>query len=126
MLLLDTDILIDIERGHTPAVDWFSKLGEIPSIPGLVVMELIQGASNAKELRRTVKLVDPLTVVWPTESDCQRALADFKMYHMSQGLGLLDSLIAACAVGLSADLCTFNTKHYRVVSGLSLKEPYTR
>jgi hypothetical protein len=58
--------------------------------------------------------------------DCQRALADFTAFHLSHGLGLLDALIAACAVGLSATLCKFNVKHYRVVSGLVTLQPYTR
>jgi hypothetical protein len=32
--LLDTDVLIDIQRGLTPAIDWFSSLAELPSVPG--------------------------------------------------------------------------------------------
>ena len=39
---------------------------------------------------------------------------------------LLDSLIAACAIGLSADLCTFNLKHYQAVPGLTTTQPYSR
>lgn len=39
---------------------------------------------------------------------------------------LVDALIAACAVGLSATLYTFNDKHYRVVPGLVTAQPYTR
>jgi predicted nucleic acid-binding protein len=89
-------------------------------------MELIQDAQNARQVRQAVRLVAPLQVVWPTEVDCQRALADFTAFHLSHGLGLLDALIAARAVGLSATLCTFNVKHYRVVSGLVTLQPYTR
>lgn len=44
MYLLDTDVLIDIQRGHAPAIAWFSSLSDIPSVPGFVVMELIQDA----------------------------------------------------------------------------------
>src|ERR671915_587311 len=73
-----------------------------------------------------VELVAPLPVVWPTAADCQRALTDFIAYHLSHNLGLLDALIAACAIGLSATLCTFNVKHYRVVPGLVMLQPYTR
>ncbi len=69
MYLLDTDILIDIQRGYAPAVDWFSSLDEIPTIPGLVVMELIQDAENKKQVREALKLVAPLPVIWPTETD---------------------------------------------------------
>lgn len=75
---------------------------------------------------KALKLVAPLQVVWPTENDCARALSDFATYHLSHGLGLLDSLIAACALGRSATLCTFNLKHYNVVPGLVVVEPYTR
>jgi predicted nucleic acid-binding protein len=126
MYLLDTDILIDIQRGHAPAVNWFNSLTTLPSLPGFVVMELIQDAPNAAQVRQVLKLVAPLTVVWPTQTDCSRALADFTTYHLSHNLGLIDSLIAACAVGLSATLCTFNAKHYRVVPGLNIERPYTR
>ncbi len=126
MQLLDTDVLIDVQRGHPSAVAWFSTLTDLPAVPGLVVMELLQDARNSKEVRKALKLVAPLRIVWPSESDCARALSDFAAYHRSRGLGLLDALIAACAVGLSATLCTSNVKHYRVIPGLTIDQPYTR
>lgn len=126
MELLDTDVLIDVQRGHPPALAWFASLTDLPLVPGLVVMELIQDARNAGEVRQALKLVSPLRIVWPTETDCTRALADFTAYHLSHGLGLLDALIAACAVGLNVTLCTFNEKHYQVVPGLVTVRPYAR
>ena len=126
MLVLDTDVLIDVQRGHVAALAWFAGLIELPSVPGLVVMELIQGAQNAKQVRDVLKLTAPLPVVWPTIGDCQRALADFTAFHLSHSLGLLDAMIAGIAVGLSAELCTFNAKHYQIVPGLITLQPYTR
>src|SRR5262245_94725 len=126
MGLVDTDILIDVQRGHPPALAWFAGLSDLPSVPGFVVMELIQDARNAREVRKAMKLVVPLRVVWPTEIDCARALSDFAAYHLSHGLGLLDALIATCAVGRGETLYTFNHKHYRIVPGLVTAEPYTR
>jgi predicted nucleic acid-binding protein len=126
MDLVDTDVMIDVQRGHPPALAWFAGLTDLPAVPGLVVMELIQDARNAREVRQALALVAPLRIVWPTEVDCARALSDFTVYHLSHGLGLLDALIAACAVGLSATLCTFNVKHYRVVPGLVTAQPYIR
>ncbi len=126
MQLLDTDVLIDVQRGHPPALAWFAGLTEIPSVPGFVVMELLQDAQNSRQVQKALKLVAPLPIVWPTEVDCERALADFTALHLSQVLGLLDSLIAACAVGLSEELCTFNVKHYRMVPGLKMTQPYAR
>jgi predicted nucleic acid-binding protein len=126
VLVLDTDVLIDVQRGHAPALAWFAGLAEIPSIPGLVIMELIQGARDAQQVREVLRLTAPLPIVWPTAADGQRALADFTAFHLSHGLGLLDALIAACAIGLRATLCTFNDKHYRVVPGLLTIQPYAR
>lgn len=126
MYLVDTDVLIDVQRGHPPAMAWFAALADLPAVPGFVVMELVQDARNAQEVRRALKLAAPLQVVWPTEADCDRALSDFAAYHLSHGLGLLDALIAACAVGMSATLQTFNDKHYRAVPNLLMNQPYRR
>lgn len=126
MYLLDTDVLIDIQRGHAPAISWFISLAEIPSVPGFVVMQLIQDTQNMQQVRKALKLVAPLPIVWASEADCTRALSDFTTYHLSQSLGLLDALIAACAVGHNLTLCTFNVKHYRVVPGLVTAQPYKR
>ena len=42
------------------------------------------------------------------------------------GLGLLDSLIAATAVGHGSVLNTFNDRHYRMFPGLTIVRPYRR
>lgn len=126
MNLVDTDVLIDLRRGHRPALAWFAGLQILPGIPGFVAMELIQDARNAKEVRQAIQLVSPFPIVWPSDVDCARALSDFSIYHLSHGLGLMDSLIAACAIGQSGTLFTFNLKHYRFLSGLSVAQPYVR
>ena len=50
MILLDTDVMVDVLRGHVPARDWLASvtLQEI-GIPGLVAMELLQGCRDARE-----------------------------------------------------------------------------
>lgn len=126
MYLIDTDVIIDIQRGYSPAIAWFASLPELPSIPGFVVMELVQDAQNKQQVRKVLQLVAPLPIVWPNETDCDRALSDFTAYHLSHKVGLIDALIAACAVGRSATLCTFNVKHYRVIPGLKMEQPYSR
>ncbi len=126
MELVDTDVLIDVQRGHPPALAWFAGLADLPAVPGFVVMELVQDARNFQEVQRATKLVAPFRVAWPTELDCARALSDFTAYHLTHGLGLVDSLIAASAIGLSATLYTFNDKHHRDVPGLVTAQPYSR
>jgi predicted nucleic acid-binding protein len=50
MYLVDTDVMIDIQRSYAPALTWFASVSELPSIPGFVVMELIQDAQNKQQL----------------------------------------------------------------------------
>ena len=126
MDLVDTDILNDIQRAHPPAMAWFAGLSQLPLVPGFVAMELVQDARNAREVRKALQLIAPFQIVWPTDADCACALSDFSTFHLSHGLGLLDSLIAACAAGRSATLYTFNVKHYSAVARLATAQPYTR
>ncbi len=126
MYVLDTDILIDVLRGYQPAIIWFTTLQDIPSIPDFVVMELIQNAKNKQQVNQVFKLISPLSIIWLTESDCNQALLDFSQYHLSDGVGLLDALIAHCVISNNETLCTFNVKHYRVIPNLKMIQPYTR
>ena len=126
MLVVDTDVLIDIQRGYPPAVEWFKSLSEIPTVTGFTVMELTQDARNRDEVGKAFKLVGGLPFVWPADVDSNRALECFAQFHVSHGLGLLDALIAFTALGLGAPLCTHNQKHFRAVPGLLLEKPYPR
>ena len=126
MRVLDTDVAVDIVRGFAPAILWFGALPEAAGIAGFAYMEVIEGCRDRSEIRRVRMLLSPLRVVWPRDQDCQRALTDFTQYHLSHSLGLIDSLIAATAIGLGATLCTFNTKHFAAVSGRVTEQPYAR
>ena len=126
MTFLDSDILVDMLRGFTPSLAWYAGLVAKPGVPSVVAMELIQGTRNSAELRMVTKVLKPLRLVWPTEIDCAKALADFTKFHLSHALGLVDAFIAATVVGQGATLCTFNVKHYRMVPGLATSQPYDR
>jgi len=54
MILLDSDVMIDLLRQYPPAVEWFDTLEDEEEIilPGYVVMELIQGCRNKIEQER--------------------------------------------------------------------------
>jgi hypothetical protein len=89
-------------------------------------MELLQGCRDGREQRRVQNTIRPYALHWPTLADCTRAYASFAKYRFSHSIGLLDSLIAETAAGLGAPLATFNDKHYRVIGGLQLLQPYAR
>ncbi len=73
MILLDTDVAVDILRGHPLAVTWLQGLGSAPlGLPGLVAMELLQGGHNKIDQRRVEHFFQLHTLCWPVEADCQR------------------------------------------------------
>lgn len=127
MFLVDTDVMIDVLRNHTSAILWLQGLGrEQIGLPGLVVMELLQGCQNRLEQQRIDRLLAARPLFWPTSADCQRALQDFTRYSLSHNIGMIDTLIAHTAVGAGWPLATFNQKHYRVIEQLQTIQPYQR
>ncbi len=125
MILLDTDVMIDVLRGYEPAMNWLESAEEI-GLPGLVAMELIQGCQNTKEQRQLEKALSAYQLYWNSEDDCDRAFLSFSSHHLSDNIGLLDALIAQIAIGFNAELATFNVKHYRVLRGLRTIQPYKK
>lgn len=125
MILLDTDVAVDVLRNHAPAMAWLQGLGTAPvGLPGLVVMELMQGCQNKAEQQRVEQFCQPYRLYWPTEADCWNALRDFCNYRLSHNVGLLDALIGNIAIGMAVPLATFNVKHYTVLFGLRTVQPY--
>ena len=119
MTLVDTEVMVDIMRRYPPSAAWLASLGsEVIGIPGLVAMELLQGCRTREEQQKLEAILRSYHCYWPNQADCTRAFDDFAAHHLSHGLGILDCLIAETAVGLGAQLATFNTKHYSVVPGL--------
>ena len=119
--------MIDLLRQYPPAVAWLDTLGDEEIIlPGLVVMELLQGCSNKAEQEKVEQVLAPFEIVWPSPETCDEALAVFARYHLSHNLGLLDALIGQTAVALNLPLHTFNRKHYAIIPNLVTIEPYPK
>ncbi len=61
MILVDTDILVDIQRQYPPAIAWLKSLGmSTPlAISGFSLFELMAGAENRLQMQRIKKLFKP-------------------------------------------------------------------
>ena len=128
MILLDSDVMIDLLRQYPPAMKWFDALNDEEELllPGYVVMELIQGCRNKTEQEKVQRELAIYGVVWPESEDCDKALSIFTEYYLSHNAGLLDVLIGQIAVALRVPLYTFNQKHYRFMPGLQTIQPYEK
>ena len=127
MLFVYIYIMIYVMRNHTPGINWLQTIHQDQvGLPGLVVMELLQGCQNKTQQQRVERLFAGRKLFWPTSDDCQRALQDFARYSLSHKIGMIDTLIAHTAVGAGLQLATFNQKHYRVITKFQTIQPYQR
>ncbi len=127
MIILDSDIVIDVLREYAPAISWLTFLGdEELTLPGYVVMELVQGCADKTELRKMEKFIAGFEILWPSQKTCDEALKTFTKFNLGRGLGLLDALIGQTAMALDLPIHTFNRKHYAVIPGLMSIQPYQK
>ena len=119
--------MVDLLRGFPPATAWLGSVRhEFLALPGYVVLELLEGCSDREETDRLLRFLQSYRVLWPSVRDCNRAVADFAVGRLGRKLGILDILIAECAVGLDLPLHTFNVKHFAAVPGLKTVQPYRK
>ena len=104
--LLDSDVMVDVMRGYSPALEWLDSLGEeeAPGLPGFVVMELIEGEriKNRKDLRTLREQLRPFRLYWPNAAEYEQVLDDLFSHYLGGGLRPFDVLIGACAVSHNA------------------------
>lgn len=127
MLLLDTDVMIDVLRRFPPALAWLAAHNtEEVVLPGLVVLELLQGCRDKTEQERVERTVARCRIVWPDDAACNAAVLTYAQYHLSHNLGFIDALIAHTSIFLGEPLYTFNQKHYVMIAGVRTVMPYNR
>ncbi len=127
MIILDTDVMIDLLRQYPPAVAWLESFGDEEIVmPGFVIMEVIQGCSNKVEQEQVERKLANYGRLWPSAETCDEALSTFIRFHLSHGLGIIDTIIGQTAVNLGSPLFTFNQKHYTAIPNLQIKRPYLR
>lgn len=127
LILVDTDVLIEMERGSSAAGAWLAANHSANLfVPVFVSIELIIGAQNGVELSRSKRKTDVLRVLWHCEADNSLAFELVSRHRLATGLGLADYLIGAQALNHGAVLYTFNLKHFGAIPGLDARAPYVR
>ena len=127
MVLVDTDVLVDCLRGTPPAKAWLGRASaEVLGIPGVVAMELLIGCRNRAEIEKLQKFLSAFSIVWPDAAEFAQAYELLAEHRLTTGLGIPDCLIAAMSLIRKARLYTFNLKHFQVIPGIDVQEPYSR
>ena len=127
MNLLDTDVLIEASRGQGEAADWLSAFGsDEVAAAGIAAIEFIAGSTDKAMIERSHWFLASLQVAWLNPEDNELAYHLARTHGVGSGLGMSDFLIAAQALNQNATLFTFNLKHFKIIPGLNVKEPFSR
>ncbi len=114
-ILLDTDVVIEIQRGkdHQIGAKWASLVasGALMLYSPVVAAETWAGA-RPQEHPLVQSFFDSLTCL-PADDETSRLAGDLlRKYARSHSLEVPDALIAAAAIQHNATLWTRNRKHY--------------
>ena len=125
-MILDTDVLILLEKENPAALAWYTALTETPYVAGFAALELLNGCENAADRRRIEAFLKDFTMLWPDETTLDQAAQDYGALRLSHGIGVLDMVIAVTALVFGEELATFNVRHFRAVPSLLTVQPYVR
>jgi predicted nucleic acid-binding protein len=121
-IIIDTDILIDAGRKIREAVERLDK-EEQTSMLGIsivVQMELIVGCRNKEERNKLNRFLKRFQIVGLSEAIGNKSIELLNRYHLSHGLLIPDSLIAATALIIDVPFLSKNQRDYRFIDGLKL------
>ena len=122
MILIDTDVLIDVSRGLPLAVTCLQEITahDTPVISAVTQMELIVGCRDKVESQKLDKFLKYFQICHITEPISQEATELLRRFRLSHGLLIPDTLIAATAIRLNMQFVSKNQKDYRFIPALGL------
>ncbi len=121
MILLDTDVLIEIFDKHSAqgdiALKKLTDTGETIAISSLTLHEMSYGL--LKYGKKSVPDLEKLEII-PFSKEDAILSATLETDYEKNGLSRIDSMIAAIAINRKAKLYTFNQRHFKAVKRLQL------
>ena len=121
MILLDTNVLIEILKGTQKTVAYLENLEEAQALSTVSLMELYYGAFNKTEIKQIDRFASLFEQIPINTAVSIKATELVRDYSKSHNLDIPDSLIAATALINHCKLLTYNVKDFRFIRGLELE-----
>ena len=122
MILIDTNIFIEIYRGNVAIASIVDNIPEI-AVCDVVRAELFYGARNKQDLQEIITDLEEFSVFPLTQQISELAVNFVKTYCLSHKLEFADALIAATAILHNVELYSLNRKDFVFIPNLKLYEP---
>ena len=121
-ILVDTSILIGLQRNDQETVRIFYKLADYIQISRISACELVFGSRNKKEKKINKNFLSNFPIIEIDTYISQYAYILLDKYGLENKFGIADSLIAGTAIVNDYTLWTNNIRHFRIIKELSLYE----
>lgn len=126
MILLDTDVCVEILRHNPRILARFRAVQQEARIPFMTAAELLYGAEKSDDPDRNREQVEELlgsVDIVESDENTIRTFGYVKAYLVRAGLAIPDAdiLVAAAALSRSCPLATGNVRHFSRIWGLQLQ-----
>ena len=118
MIVLDTDVLIDILNDNQSTIEKIQSFDSKLAISSLTVMELLYGALNEEEVKKLENFFTLFEIININEEISKQSISLIKTYSRSHKLDTSNSLIASTALTLDIPLFTSKLEDFRFINGL--------
>ena len=122
LTIFDTDILINVGRGDTEAINCLQNFAQTSNLAISVItqMELIVGCRDKKELQTLKRFFKQFQILELNKQISEKSVELLEKYRLSHGLLIPDALIAATAIEINENFITKNQKDFRFIPNLKL------
>ena len=120
MIVLDTNILIEILKAEPKTIQKVKSFEKPLAISSITVMELYYGALNKNELKKLENFVNLFEIIHLNENISRTSTKLIKKYAKSHTIDIPDSLIASTTIEHKSKLFTYNLKDFKYIEGLEL------
>jgi predicted nucleic acid-binding protein len=126
MFILDTDLLIDLLRGHPEAKEFFNKIKKreyLAHFSTMLETEIFAGKSAATpEDQHIINGILELMTRIPVDKKVARKAGELKRKY---GCGIPDAIMAATALTQRIQtVATRNRKYFTMIKGIKVFTPY--
>jgi predicted nucleic acid-binding protein len=124
--VLETTVLVDLLRQHSPAAYWFQSQTQTTfGITPIIWMEVIGGGPNKIKRLQAAKLMQQFEMIYLMQADLDWAMEQQMLYELRFGVGMMDCLIASVCNRLQLPLYTHNLKHFVPLLDDLAQKPYS-
>ncbi len=127
LYLLDTNMVIYIQRGVPKVLDRLNELGaDRVALSSIVVAELAYGVEKSEHKERNRKVLELFlsevrVLPWTQDATWHYARHNHALRSAGRKIGELDLLIGCQALALDAICVTNNTREFERIEGLKLE-----